>query len=85
MPYTETRPGKHTTEFLLTAGAFALGVLQEAIGVFNIHDATVLKAQAFLIGLYTLSRGLAKQGVPAAQFPPVTEQPPADEGDAGKP
>ena len=38
--------------------------LQEAVGLFNITDANVLKVQAFIIAAYTIARGIAKAGVP---------------------
>lgn len=60
----ETKPAAKTTEFWFTVVFVALSVLQQAIGVFNIHDATVLKGQAFVLGLYLVARGWAKSGVP---------------------
>jgi hypothetical protein len=64
----ETKPGIFTTEFWLTSIGFVAGVVQEAVGVFNIHDVTVMKVQAFIVGVYAVSRGLAKQG--QSYYPP---------------
>lgn len=60
----ETRPGVKTTEFWLLVVGLVLTTFQEAVGVFNITDQRVLLAQSILVGAYSLSRGLAKAGVP---------------------
>lgn len=63
----ETRPGVRTTEFWLVIAGLLLGVIQEAIGVFHVTDATVLRWQGVLIAAYAVARGLAKAGVPCVQ------------------
>lgn len=81
---TETRPGWKTTEFWLTALLLLGGVVQQAVGVFNIPDKTVLQVQFVLAAAYTIARGLAKVGVP--NVPAVVEGDPADtraHGEAG--
>jgi hypothetical protein len=60
----ETRPGIKTTEFWVMVLALAVTTVQEAVGIFHITDARVLLVQSFVVGAYTLSRGLAKLGVP---------------------
>lgn len=61
---TETKPGVYTTEFWTMLAAQILGFLQ-LLGVTSagIPDKWVLIGQGFIAGLYTLSRGFAKQGV----------------------
>ena len=70
----ETRPGWKTTEFWLSSIAVLAGTVQQAVGLFNITDRNVLLFQAIVVGLYTVSRGLAKAGVPniAPDLPSVT-------------
>jgi hypothetical protein len=60
----ETRPGWRTTEFWILVLGLVATTLQEAVGIFNISDPTVLKVQGLLIAAYTLARGIAKAGVP---------------------
>ena len=59
----ETRPGWKTSEFWVLVIGLVVTTFQEAVGIFNIHDATVLKVQAFIVAAYTIARGLAKVGV----------------------
>lgn len=61
---SETRPGYKTTEFWLMVVALSVTTLQEAVGIFNITDPTVLKVQGLVVAAYALARGLAKVGVP---------------------
>jgi hypothetical protein len=60
---TETKPGVMTTEFWITVVGFALGVVQEAVGVCHISDSRVVLFQSVLLAAYNVARGLAKQGV----------------------
>lgn len=62
----ETKPAIYTTEFWLTVLALVAGVVQQAVGLFNISDSRVLLFQSIVLALYNVSRGLAKQGVPNA-------------------
>lgn len=61
----ETKPGYKTTEFWVTAAALLVTTLQEAVGLFNITDPTVIKVQGIIVAAYAVARGLAKAGVPA--------------------
>lgn len=60
----ETRAGWRTTEFWLVVLAVLAGIVQQAVGVFNITDQRVLLVQGILLAAYGLSRGFAKSGVP---------------------
>jgi hypothetical protein len=60
----ETRPGWKTTEFWVMVLALVVSAVQEAVGLFNITDNRVLFFQSIVVGAYSLSRGLAKAGVP---------------------
>jgi hypothetical protein len=60
----ETRPGWRTTEFWVLVLGLVVTTTQEAVGIFQIHDVTVLKVQAFIVAAYTISRGFAKAGIP---------------------
>jgi len=60
----ETRPGWKTTEFWVMVLALVVTTFQEAVGMFHITDSRVLLVQSFIVGAYTLSRGLAKLNVP---------------------
>lgn len=75
---TETRPGYRTTEFWVAVLAFAAGVFQQAVGVFNISDQRVLWLQGILVSAYVISRGFAKSGVPdtVVVVPPAPAEPP---------
>lgn len=62
----ETKSGPKTTEFWLTlAGTFL--VVIDGIPLPEKYEGFVASA---LLGFYALSRGLAKQGVPAVEPPP---------------
>lgn len=65
-PSKETKPALQTTEFWVTVLALAVSTIQEAVGLFHITDSRVLLFQSLVVAAYTLSRGLAKSGVPNA-------------------
>lgn len=77
--YPETRPAWKTTEFWITMGVIAAGLVQQAAGVFNITDSTVAKFQFVLAAAYTLARGFAKSGIPNVPYEPDPQPTPAVE------
>lgn len=70
----ETRPGWKTTEFWMLVVGLIVTTVQEAVGIFNITDPTVLKVQGLIVAAYAVARGLAKAGVPnvAPALPAIT-------------
>lgn len=62
---TEAKPGIKTTEFWIVVAGFVLGVIQEAVGVFNVTDQRVTTMLGVLLSAYAIARGLAKSGAPA--------------------
>jgi hypothetical protein len=70
----ETKPGIYTTEFWATVIGVVLGIVQQALGPFNVGDRTVLIMQAVLLGAYNVSRGLSKSNVPYTPLPKATRR-----------
>lgn len=57
----ETKPGYKTTEFWITVTAGAASMIGGVVGILPPEWAVI--AGALSAGLYTISRGLAKQGI----------------------
>jgi hypothetical protein len=64
----ETKDGWKTTEFWLTLAGLAAVNLNGV--VMTLPDKYQAIGSAVVIGLYALSRGAAKKGIPAVEAPP---------------